>query len=416
MRNRLKPRSQRGAVIITVALMMLFLLGFMGAAIDLGRLFIVRAELQTALDSCALAAAQELDRQSTALTRARNAGRTAGNLNRVNLQSATWSGQGQIVDDDITFFDSSYTATGDSTQAIYARCAHTQPNINLWLLQAMGAFVRNAAAYPSTASVQAQAVATIASAQSTCPLPIALKMATGSTGPMYGMTVGQWVTVLGSRTPGTGEWGWYNIDGSQNARQTKDQLEKGTCAITVDTPLDTPGVKTSVDVAWNYRFGIYKNSDSAADHHPDFSGYAYTNFNWPSGCCAYDGATPSGAGANATNFLTERGRFQPYGATLPQGSTEVFNQSNKLNGFQKVATAAELQQYGAYRRVAPVPVIDGTNRVKDFLCVFMLQPLTGPNTDTQVEIRGNASETDSPCVATGIPGGLAGPRVPVLVR
>jgi Flp pilus assembly protein TadG len=61
MPNVIRFRRQRGAVIVTVCLALLFLLGFIGIAVDLGRLFIVRSELQTAMDSCALAAAQELD-------------------------------------------------------------------------------------------------------------------------------------------------------------------------------------------------------------------------------------------------------------------------------------------------------------------------------------------------------------------
>jgi len=64
------PRRQRGAVIITVCLFLLFLLGFMGIAMDFGRLFIVKTELQTAMDSCALAAAQELDFQASSIDRA----------------------------------------------------------------------------------------------------------------------------------------------------------------------------------------------------------------------------------------------------------------------------------------------------------------------------------------------------------
>src|SRR4051794_25902157 len=97
---RAKRRNQHGAVIVTVALLMLFLLGFIGIALDFGKLFVVKSELQTAMDSCALAAAQELDLQPSigggpsALDRARSAGRTAGNLNAVNFQSTSWSGKG----------------------------------------------------------------------------------------------------------------------------------------------------------------------------------------------------------------------------------------------------------------------------------------------------------------------------------
>jgi uncharacterized membrane protein len=42
----------------------------MGIALDFGHLFVVKTELQTAADSCALAAAQELDGASDALNRA----------------------------------------------------------------------------------------------------------------------------------------------------------------------------------------------------------------------------------------------------------------------------------------------------------------------------------------------------------
>ena len=77
--------QQQGAVIVTVCMLLLFLLGFIGIGLDFGKLFVVKGELQTAMDSCALAAAQELDLQPTAIARATSAGRTAGNLNRVNF-------------------------------------------------------------------------------------------------------------------------------------------------------------------------------------------------------------------------------------------------------------------------------------------------------------------------------------------
>src|SRR5215203_1663357 len=100
--SRRFKRHQTGAVIITVAFALLFLLGFMGIALDFGHLFVVKTELQTATDSCALAAAQELDGASDALTRATSAGITAGNLNRVNFQGGTAG----VVAADITFSDS----------------------------------------------------------------------------------------------------------------------------------------------------------------------------------------------------------------------------------------------------------------------------------------------------------------------
>jgi len=427
------PRRQRGAVIITVCLFLLFLLGFMGIAMDFGRLFIVKTELQTAMDSCALAAAQELDFQASSIDRARSAGKTAGNLNRVNLQSPTWDGKGQIVDGDISFRDADYTATTNALLAKYAECRHTQPTVRLWLLQALGAFYDgNTSRFPATHDVGARAVATRGSAQTTCPLPIALKKTATAGPPLYGYRQGQWVTVIGSRLAGAGEFGWYNLDGSTNARQTRDQLEGGTCAIRVGDTLGTPGAKTSVDVVWNYRFGIYMNSGDPSVDHPDFSGYAYAAHNWPPGsdpahptesCCAFNGRIPPGAPASAENFLAKRAEFASYdntGTSVQDGSLIVFNNARFLpGGYRNLATAGtggDHQRFGASRRVSTVPVINANNVVIDSLCIFMLQPLAGPNNDAVIEIRGRASDPASPCTTAGLPGGTAGPLVPVLVR
>src|SRR5437868_5883917 len=120
--HRATRRRQQGAVIVTVALLLLFLLGFIGIALDFGKLFVVKSELQTAMDSCALAAAQELDLQPSAIDRARSAGLTAGNLNAVNFQSVTWSGNGQLVNAEITFKDTAYVTTADPTIAQYVQC------------------------------------------------------------------------------------------------------------------------------------------------------------------------------------------------------------------------------------------------------------------------------------------------------
>jgi len=46
----------------------------------------------------------------------------------------------------------------------------------------------------------------------------------------------------------------------------------------------------------------------------------------------------------------------------------------------------------------------------------MLQPLSSPLIDVQLEFIGNAGAANSPCTTSGLPGGSAGPRVPVLVR
>ena len=142
-------RRQGGAVIITMALLLLFLLGFMGFALDFGRLFIVKTELQTAMDSCALSAAQELDGQANAITRARSAGMTAANLNRVNLQSATWDGKGQFTRCRASASATRATHRRPATLAAdYAECQHAQPDVRMWLMHAMARLLRRHARFP----------------------------------------------------------------------------------------------------------------------------------------------------------------------------------------------------------------------------------------------------------------------------
>lgn len=421
-----KHFRQNGAVIITVALFMLFLLGFMSIALDFGRLFIVKSELQTAMDSCALAAAQELNGLADSKTRATSAGKTAGNLNRVDMQSATWGGKGMIVDADITYRDSTYTVTTSGPAATYVQCTHTQPNVRLWLLQMLGVFSGNTATFPTTQNVSAFAVATRGSAQTTCPVPVALKpKAGGNAGNNFGFQIGEWVTVFGDRTPNSGELGWYNLDGTPDAKHTRDELsEGGPCGTRIGDSLGTPGAQTSVDTPWNYRFGIYKNNESPAEHHPDFTGYAYTATNWknlpPQN--AFAGLPAAGSDPTAANYITKRGTYASFDDTatsLSDGSIIVFNDKNALNSFKNLATpgiGGQHMQYGYSRRIVLVPVIDGASKVIDYACMFMLEPLTGPKAKAHMEYRGVGGSPTSPCTTNGIPGGTAGPLVPVLVR
>lgn len=403
-------RRERGAIIVTAAILLLFVLGFMGLALDFGHLFVVRTELQTAVDSCALAAAQELDGNSGAITRATSAGISAGNANAVDMQSASWSGRGRIDTPDLAFFDASYVATADDTRARYARCAHTQPGIPMWLLKTIGAFSRNATV-PAAQSVTALAVATRAPAQATCPLPLALKPKTGQAGPDYGFTVGEWVTLLYQQNAAAGgQIGWANLDGSNNAAETEAEMH-GHCGTRIGDTLGTPGVQATIADTWNARLGIYKNNGGPAIDHPDFTGYGYTGTSWPARFNAYaDFVSKRVAFANCANTGTK-----VKGANSCESITGL-----TLNmGFNKLATAGsggEHRQYGVNRRLATVPVVDASMKVIDYACMLLLQPMPTPLDNVNLEYRGNAALPGSPCTGSGLPGGSAGPRVPVLVR
>src|SRR5688572_33349528 len=97
MRSRISNASrQKGAVLVLVGISIAVLIGFLGIVVDLGRLFVTKTELQSAMDACALAAAGELKPgvippDTQAIARAISAGITAGTRNRADLQSAAAS-------------------------------------------------------------------------------------------------------------------------------------------------------------------------------------------------------------------------------------------------------------------------------------------------------------------------------------
>lgn len=427
---RSHTRRQRGATLITAALFLLFLLGFMGIALDFGRLFIVKSELQTAMDSCALAAAQELDGTASALDRARSAGITAGNLNRVNLQSADWDGKGRITATDFRFFDLNYDPTANGSAARYVECAHEQPGVQMWLLQALAA-VFGPASYPDARDVAARAVATRGASQTSCPVPLALRPKHPGDGPPnYGYTPGEWVTLLMGAGGGTnGYIGWANLDGSNSASETEHEMLQGRCDVRVDEPLGTPGVQASIADAWNARFGIYRNAGGPERPYmqPDASGYAYTTTNWPSGNSAYQGPTPAGAHSTASNYTTKQAAFASCADTGTRmtgaGSCSAIMGRSVGGGFNKIAPPGATAQdghaeFGVFnRRVVTVPItMTYPGRVQDYGCMLMLQPISIPMQPVQLEFIGRAGAPGVPCTTNGLPGGSVGALVPVLVR
>jgi hypothetical protein len=420
MPNVIRFRRQRGAVIVTVCLALLFLLGFIGIAVDLGRLFIVRSELQTAMDSCALAAAQELDGMGDSIVRATSAGLTTGNLNAVNLQSPNWSGQGQITSADLIFHAADYSITTDPVQARYAECVHTQPNIATWLLPSMNAFAAGSASMPN--GVLARAVATRGSAQSTCPLPLALRPKTGSAGPDYGFQIGEWITVVWDQSAFTGgQIGWMSLIPGQSGESAIENQLNGFCGTKLTdtlTPSDS-GAKQALAEAWNYRFGLYKSTtlpDFSVDPYkrPDLTGYAY-GANW---AAANPPAVPNVYNAY-DDFVGKRAAH-----VACAGSVAACSSAGPwtLNGYKSIAASGDGPRshgaYGTNRRLVVTPVVSDSNKVINFACLLILEPhyAGGSAQPIHLEYRGNAGALTSPCTIHGIPGGAAGPLVPVLVR
>ena len=403
---------QKGAVIVTVALALLFLLGFMAIALDFGHLFVVKTELQTATDSCALAAAQELDGASDALLRATNAGKTAGNLNKVNFQGAAAG----IVDADVTF-SNSLIGTYDHNfapvvNAKYAKCVRAKGGMAPWLMQTMGAFTGNAS-YKANQSVAALAVATRASAQTNCALPIGVCEKPG------GYQPGEWILgAVSSSEAVTGQFRWLDFTANGGgAKELKDVLKgEGQCNLPdLDTVAGKPGNNGSAAFAYNSRFGLYQGSGGPPlDGIPDLTGYGWYKDTVP--------AQPPYPNKYSA-FVAKRAAFAAY-----QGD----NKNPDTLGLQTVGNiySGSLATAGANRRVVPVPIVDcaafdglggsGTLKIKSLACVLLLHPVkpgAGPNsTKMWLEYIGAANVPSSPCSTLGLAGGVGGPLVPALVQ
>ena len=88
-------------------------------------------------------------------------------------------------------------------------------------------------------------------------------------------------------------------------------------------------------------------------------------------------------------------------------------------GYKTLATpalAGEHQQLGHSRRIVTVPIINTSAKVLDFACMLILQPMTSPTVDIQLEFIGNAGSANSPCSSNGAASGASGATVPVLVQ
>jgi hypothetical protein len=409
--RRLQAR-QHGAVMVTVAFALLFLLGFMGIALDFGHLFVVKTELQTASDSCALAAAQELDGAPDALTRATNAGVTAGNLNKVNFQG-TAAG---FVANDISFSDSLTGAYSHTflpvANAKYARCTRTRGGMLPWMLQAMKAFTGNAA-YGATQGVFAAGVATRAPAQTNCALPIGICQKPG------GYQPGEWIQgAVNSSEQVTGQFRWLDFTGNGGgARELKDVLKgEGQCNLPgTNTAAGKPGNNGSAADAYNTRFGIYQGSRAPPDDGvPDLTGYA-----WYSDNAIVQPPYPN----KYPTFVTKRVINAPYEGDNRNPDTVGLNTVGRIY-------SGSLATVGSDRRIVPVPVVDcaafdglsgsGTIQIQSLACVLLLHPIkkgAGPNsTKMWVEYVAAANAPGSPCTTLGLAGGVGGPLVPVLVQ
>ena len=431
----MRSRCQRGAVAIMFGLTLVVLIGFAGLAIDLGRFFVIKTELQNAMDACALSAASQLKPGASdpkALTRAEAYGKVfipggytgsnGGNAikNSVNFQSMPLNPSVLKITFAETNNETPFSTT-DSNKAKFVKCEYPLANLPIYFMRVLNPLL-------TTQTVSAMAVATRDAPTASC-IPVAL-CTDNDAGTGYNR--GDWISVVGDKA-GPGFFGWVDFDPSGGGANIVDDILKGsrTCDVINDEgPIKLePGNMAGVDGPWNSRFGWYdKLSKTTAA--PDKTGFAYSNApasppypagNWPSGFNAYSG-TPSTT--ELPNYQDARTAFKPYQGNQPPGIEDAPGVKNKYSPI----TSADHQAYGrADRRIAVAPIVNCTKwtdpggpsvllPILKWGCVLMLNPYinAGAKANYQtakVEFLGLAGDVDSPCS-----GGSGNAFAPVLTQ
>ena len=415
------PGSQRGAVLVMVAIGMGVLVLMAGMALDSGHAFLNKTRLQNATDAAALAAAKSLDETGNttlATTEARQAfGLNASASGSGELNDSYRSGNGDIQ---ITV---EYSATlppftAGAANGPFVRVRATGFVMPAWLVRVGGILEK---------TVSASAVAgprTLTSGSTVCN--IAPMMVCGnpspSAGPMWGYTENEAVVLKKSTSGGQSSVGPGNFQliqvGGPGANVVRDNMagSYNACLIGGNTIQTQPGNETGPVVqGLNTRFGQYSGSmhNSQSAFPPDVivdsqspTLRAVARVPASAGYDVYQGNTRITA-ANIDRLYN----YQKYEADLRNPSTYDYR-------------PIEDGGTGAFeRRVVAVPVGDcssttngaGTVPLLGFACFFLLQPAEQQGKDSYVYGQFIRS-----CDVTGAPGSNptagAGPHIIQLYR
>src|SRR4051812_28091861 len=126
-----RRKTQRGMVLMTMAICAIALIGVMGLAVDLGHIFIVKNETQAYVDAAAVAAALQMDGTTAGITRANTAATSLSA--HWNFDSATLSTptvEFSSASSGATWYTPANVTTALAPNMIYARVTKTvAPNV-----------------------------------------------------------------------------------------------------------------------------------------------------------------------------------------------------------------------------------------------------------------------------------------------
>jgi Flp pilus assembly protein TadG len=210
-RNDSKLRGKRGFTLITTGACAIAMLGMLGLAVDLGRVYVAKNEMQAYTDSASLAAAVELDGTAAGISRAQSA--VASNTNRWNLGSATFSGTQTQFGTNVTGPWQSSPSPTTNVRFVRVRASGT---LSLLFLPAVSS---TTSSNVSAVSVAGQVVKQNFN-EGLFPFS---PLAHTSTPPDFGYTPGQWYTLRWGSNPRVN----VNVCEGDNAQPWVDQAKAG---------------------------------------------------------------------------------------------------------------------------------------------------------------------------------------------
>ncbi len=209
-------RREQGFVLIVMGAAAFALMGAVGLAVDMGRIFIVKNETQAFCDSAAMAAALQLDGTSTGITNATNAVTSTtsnfyfGANNKWNFDTTTVASPtvqfGASASGPWYADASGLSGAGVALDTVSYAQVSSSVSANLYFMPVV--MLTNGGTSRNTTTVTAAAVAGQVAVSSTSSMSVGLvpfsAVASSSTGPNYGLTPGgsydiQWPQYNGNR-------------------------------------------------------------------------------------------------------------------------------------------------------------------------------------------------------------------------
>jgi len=336
-------RKDRGFVLITMGFTVIALVGVLGMALDIGRMFIAKNETQAFCDSAALAAALALDGTTVGIGAAQTA--LANSTNSWNLDSTA------VANPTLTFA----TAIGGpwvanpnpATGYIYAKVSTTVP-VKLYLMSVV---------VPKTTQ---DVIASATAGQiniTTFPEGLSpyTAVSTNHTGPNFGLTVGQVVDI---QWPGMSNGG---CDATKNGYPDN-------CFLKPPCSGESSASKLAMIAAWNSSNSGYWGATSNSVIEQEI-----VNLNAQT--------TPVSVGDNIMPVLTN-GQKQSQSQYLDERVNQDIELTLNIVG-TSTTSGTYLGSLHNGRRLLPVPIVDPTDPTHTIVIGFgqFLLYTNGANSD-----------------------------------